>query len=254
MTESDSQRVLLEVTVAAPVDTVWRALRDPAEIRRWFGRDYDGLEDEIRFIFGEGAKYVDDERSVRWDYGDQKVERFQLEPLGSTTRLRVIRSRPPGEDWVEIYDDISEGWTTFVHQLRCALGRHPGEDRRTPYLSAHREAADAAKPVEALGLDAVGAAEGSPYRLTAADGEDLAGEVWYRSAHQLGLTVDAHGDGLVVVTTDAASSKPPHGGGSSTVTTCGLDDDEFDRVSRAWTGWWQENYPERVDDASATTP
>lgn len=35
MTESDP--IIVEVTVAAPPDAVWRALRDPAEIRRWHG-------------------------------------------------------------------------------------------------------------------------------------------------------------------------------------------------------------------------
>jgi hypothetical protein len=32
-----ADRVVVEVTVAAPVDVVWHALRDSAEIRRWFG-------------------------------------------------------------------------------------------------------------------------------------------------------------------------------------------------------------------------
>jgi uncharacterized protein YndB with AHSA1/START domain len=53
---ADAERLLIEVTMAAPVDAVWRALRDPAEIRRWFGWDYDGLDEEIRLILEEGAE------------------------------------------------------------------------------------------------------------------------------------------------------------------------------------------------------
>ena len=46
-----SDPVVAEVVIAAPADAVWRALREPAEIRRWFGWDYDGLDAEIEFIF-----------------------------------------------------------------------------------------------------------------------------------------------------------------------------------------------------------
>ena len=253
MTESDNQRELLQVTVAAPIATVWRALKDPAEIRRWFGWEYEGLEDEIRMIFGDESIFSEEEHSVRLDYGTGKVDEFRLEPLdASSTRLRIIQSAPPGHDWDAIYDDIGEGWTSFVHQLRFALGRHPGEDRRTLYLSGHRPAADSASPAEAVGLGAIDdVAEGARYGLTAANGEELAGEVWYRSPHQVGLTVDGYGDGLLIVTTDPVSNKPPHGGGTAIVTTYGLDAEGFDRVSRAWTDWWRALFPESLDEAPA---
>ena len=48
---SESDRVLIEVVVAAPIEIVREALRDPAEIRRWFGWDYAGLDEEIALIF-----------------------------------------------------------------------------------------------------------------------------------------------------------------------------------------------------------
>jgi uncharacterized protein YndB with AHSA1/START domain len=54
-----SDPVIAEVEVAAPADAVWRALREPAEIRRWFGWDYEGLDEEIRQIFVDGAKADD---------------------------------------------------------------------------------------------------------------------------------------------------------------------------------------------------
>ena len=43
--------VLVEVTVPAPADAVWAALRDPQKIKQWFGWDADTLKDEIDFIF-----------------------------------------------------------------------------------------------------------------------------------------------------------------------------------------------------------
>ena len=45
----------VEVTVDAPRDVVWRALTEPEQIRHWFGWEYDGLDDEIEFIFVKHA-------------------------------------------------------------------------------------------------------------------------------------------------------------------------------------------------------
>ena len=39
-------RVVVDVTIAAPIERVWQALRDPALVAQWFGWDYDKLVDE----------------------------------------------------------------------------------------------------------------------------------------------------------------------------------------------------------------
>ena len=57
-------RVLIEILIAAPIEVVWQALRDPAEIRRWFGWDYAQLVEEIDMIFGPGAVPSDDRRTL----------------------------------------------------------------------------------------------------------------------------------------------------------------------------------------------
>ena len=85
---SESDRVLIEVVVAAPIETVWKALRDPAEIRRWFGWDYAGLDEEIALIFGSGATALEDERVIRFD---GMSDRFELAP-----RRRDCRARDSG--------------------------------------------------------------------------------------------------------------------------------------------------------------
>ena len=41
---------VVEVTVAASPDLVWEALREPEQIRRWFGWEYEGLDGEIALI------------------------------------------------------------------------------------------------------------------------------------------------------------------------------------------------------------
>jgi uncharacterized protein YndB with AHSA1/START domain len=116
---------MIEVVIAAPVDTVWRALRDPAEIRRWFGWEYEGLDEEIRYIFVEHSQ-ADDEAHVL-DGGEGGT--IALEPQGEQTVVRVTRPTVS-----EGYDEIDEGWITFLQQLRFYLERHSGQERRTEHI------------------------------------------------------------------------------------------------------------------------
>jgi hypothetical protein len=56
--------------------------------------------------------------------------------------------------------------------------------------------------------------------------------MWFRSEHQLGLTVDAWGDGLLVVS--AAPS-----GGSAVLMTYDLDARELEALRERWTASWR---------------
>jgi hypothetical protein len=129
-----SDPVIVEVVIAAPVETVWRALRDPAEIRNWFGWDYEGLEEEIRFIFLEASKADDDARVL--DGGSEGV--IALEDRGGETVVRMTRAAPAGS-WEGVYDEVNEGWLTFFQQLRFYLERHPGRERRTVQIETGGE-------------------------------------------------------------------------------------------------------------------
>jgi uncharacterized protein YndB with AHSA1/START domain len=236
---SESERMFIEVTLPAPIDTVWRALRDPVEIRRWFGWQYDGLEDEINMIFRDEARPSEADHTIRWDNGD----RMTLRPDGQQTLLRLTRAAPAdGSSWDDIYDDINEGWTSFVQQLRFALARHQGDDRRTVWLGGSAVDVDAFPVEAALGLTDVAAlSAGSAYDTTMATGE-VTGEVWFHAPHQFGVTVEQFGDGLLVVGNQPASVQPPHGGGWVIITTYGLDDAAFDAVNQRWTAWWDTRY------------
>lgn len=221
----------IKVTVAAPVAVVWKALRDPSAIRRWFGWEYDGLAEEIDAMFLENASASDDDHTVEVWGGD----RFSLEARGDQTVVRVTRAAPGGESW----DGIYEGWVTFVQQLRFALGRHRGEERRTLYLSGASKGAADPLPPEILHDDAFALTPGQRYEATLPTGETVSGELWYRSAHQMGLTVDGYGDGLLVLTGKPPTLEPPHGAGTVLITTYGLDDDALEAVHRRWKGWWE---------------
>ncbi len=222
---TETRRVLIELTIAAPVEAVWQALRDPDRIRRWFGWDYAGLAAEIHAMFVAGGSAAPDSRSLRVDGNDV----FELEPQGERTVVRLIRCAPvEHDDWQGIYDDIDEGWLTFLHQLRYALERHPDEDRRTLFLSGHAPAAGAPLPPAALELaDLEQAPRGRRFTRRLPTGDAVDGEVWFRSPHQLGLALDGFGRGLLIASRRPGRGKSPHGGGAVLLTTYGLDDDAF---------------------------
>jgi hypothetical protein len=161
----EARTLIVETTIAAPLETVWRALRDPAEIRRWHGWEYDGLDEEIDAIYVSGATASDEDGTI--DLSEVGT-RFAVERQEDRTLVRVTKAAPGGDG----FDEIDEGWITFFNQLRFYLERHPGEDRRTLHFP------------EAPGREGL---------------DELAGEVLYRTPHQVGRSVEAWNDAMLVV-------------------------------------------------------
>ncbi len=230
-------RPLVEVTVSASADEVWRALRDPAAIREWFGWDTDTLADEIDFIFVQRASADDDARVLRFKLGD----RFEVEDRGASCVLRVVRPAPTADtDWDDVFEDMIQGWIAFAQQLAFALSRHAGQHRRTLYFSgAPRNAGD---PLAAAALGLAAAKPGERYTAALSADTSLAGTVWHRGRHQLGVTVEGWGDGLLVVMDRPANDRAPLGGSQAILTTYGLDDAAFESLRARWTRWWNEHF------------
>ena len=136
--------------------TMWRALRDPVEIERWFGWDYAGLSEEVRMVADAvaGAETVDASGLERTLRVTGMADRYSLQSVDDHhTIVRIIRSAPVTDaSWTGIYDDTIEGWLMFAQQLRFMLERHPGMDRRTLFLNGRAQAPGTALPLEALGL------------------------------------------------------------------------------------------------------
>lgn len=240
--QTSDSGVVIEVTVGAPIDTVWKHLRDPELIARWHGWDYDGLEQEIDVIYAEGAResetpYVLETRGGPAPGSFELGDRFDLREKDGATVVRITRG-PTGTDpdWDAMYDDITQGWVSFLAQLRFAVERAPTAVRRTVFLSSGPGPAVR----ELLGVS--GLATGDPYAVTAAGGLTLEGHVWFDTDDQAGLTVATYGPGVVVLA-DMPGADPGRAGSSmAIVSTYGLDQDAFSRVQGAWERWWAEHH------------
>jgi hypothetical protein len=114
------------------------------------------------------------------------------------------------------------------------------EDHRTPNVGTHLFNLQWGSRLAraAPGLAAVhGQAAGSAYAAEAATGDLLSGTVWFTSRHQLGLTVDDWGDGLLVVA-EGPTDGPPYDGAQAVLTTYGLDPRRHQELQGRWRGWW----------------
>ena len=228
-------RPLVEVTISASADEVWRALRDPAAIREWFGWETDSLPAEIDFIFLQRASADDDAKVLRFSMGD----RFEIEDRGASCVVRVVRPAPTADtDWDDVFEDMTQGWIAFTQLLAFAMSRHAKEHRRTLYLAGSPRAAGDPLAKAALGLDAGKIGE----RYTTMAAESLSGTVWHRGRHQVGVTVDGWNDGLLVVMDRPANDRWPVGGSQAILTTYGLDDAAFESLRARWTRWWNDHF------------
>lgn len=227
--------VLVEVTIPAPADAVWAALRDPAKIKDWFGWETDGLKDEIDFIFVTHAE-ADEARRVVTFVGVN--DRYEVEARGDASVVRVVRSAPAGE-WSDVFDGMIEGWISFTWQLAFALARHPGQSRRTLFFSGppHGDRLS----MSLLGLDAA-PAPGEPWSMPLGAETASSGQVWFLARHQIGVTVDAWGDGLLVAVDRPPSEAHPRGSTLLTLTTYGLDEAALADLQGRWQAWWDDRF------------
>lgn len=242
-TSKVARQVIVDITIAAPIEDVWKALRDPEQIVNWFGWDAPTLAEEIKFIFLDSA--TEDLPAHTLQFGaweDGMSEAIHLETVPEGTRVRLVRSDGTAIDWTGVYEDVTQGWINFFEQLRLALEAHPSEARRTIFLSGSSNAG-VGEPSAELGLaNAIRKAPGEAYQARLGSGEEVTGAIWHKTHFQTGLTVKQWGEGLLVITDKGISSNRPHGGGSVLLTTYGLSKADFTALEQRWTQWWGERY------------
>jgi len=244
MSDPNSETVpVIEVTVTAPIGDVWRALRDRDVLRNWHGWDYtapdgtDALDAEISVIYFNDA--VIEEPPTRLSLG---MDVFDLAESDRGVRVRITRApRGANSDWDAYYDDITEGWTTFLHQLKWALERHPGQTRVTHFTAGtpHRPG----PIVPHLGLaEIAGRPVGSDYAVTLPMGVEVSGTVFFRTEHQLGLIVTEWGDGLLEVADSPPAEHRPEAGSAAILSTYGLPESDLADLGTTWDRWWDSEF------------
>lgn len=221
----------LSVRINADARQVWLMLREPRLIRQWHGWESETLEEEIRSIyFAPSVIEGPDHRFLTVDGGDT----FQIEPVpdGTVVTMERVEAEP---------DEITEGWITFLQQLRFALERHPSGTRRTAFFSGTADNDESI--IEKLHAEQL-QQPGDSYSLSLPDGHELTGTVWFRTENQLGLTVTEyadHGEGLVIV----ADHPSLDGRGSSlaVISTYGLGAQAMRSAWDSWDAFRARHYP-----------
>ncbi|MFS0718727.1 SRPBCC domain-containing protein [Arthrobacter sp. 1P04PC] len=231
----------LSVVINADAQQVWTMLREPAKVAQWHGWEAEDQAAEINAIYF-GPKVIEsaDHTSLVVDGGDI----FTLKPVPGGTEVSITRAAVDhNSEWAAWDEDITQGWLTFLHQLRFALERHPNDHRKTLFFAVPGTAGSG---IDKLGAGDVPAA-GEPYSLTLATGEAVSGKVWFRSNHQMGLTVQGyaeHGEGLVIIADQPAIPElRPDGGSLVIVSTYGLGAHRLEEIRAAWDSWRAANYP-----------
>lgn len=232
-----------EMLLPRPMDAVWLAFRDPQLIRRWYGWEFDGLDEEIEALFVDRAVVDREARTIHLG-----GHLFTFTPRGADTHLTVARSAPTSTDeeidWERQYDDIEEGWISFLQQLRFCLARHPQVRRRTVFRAGFARSAIPTPVGDLLGLaEAARTSAGEPYQAVVGPGDRLTGAVWFRTGLQFGATVDDWGDGLLVLT-HPPSALAPFGTATMILTTYGRDDETLADLDRRWGKWWSARFEE----------
>lgn len=242
MTTNDAgDRVLIDLTIAAPVETVWAALRDPAQVARWFGWESDSLPAEVDFIFVEHAT-ADEATGVIAFNGTS--DRFELTADGAGSRLRVVRAAPAdGAAWTDVYEDMTEGWIMFVQQLKFGLEKEGLAPRRTLWMSLPKGEREGLRPLAALGLaNLTGGHVGDAVSITLPTGDTVSGNLWHVSKYQVAVTVDAWAGLLNVHDAGSWTGGGGHGPGAVMITAYGLDEAAFAELEGRWKAWWAERY------------
>lgn len=158
-----TRNIELSVDIAAPPETVWRALSEGDRLASWFapfasvapgdggsvtvgwaeGEDWTSIVSVWRP--GEHLQLVDKlPEEAAAEGAAPMVLDYLLDPHEGGTRVRLVNSGlSAGEDWDEFFYMMTNGWRVFLWNLKHYLERHPDEQRTMisarPWVSGTRE-------------------------------------------------------------------------------------------------------------------
>lgn len=146
MSDEVKKQISNEISIAADAETVWKALTDGEELKRWFPLDArvtPGEGGKMWLSFGEGADWETpieiwepNRRLQTMDTVPVKVAvDYYIEAKGGETVLRIVHSGFSADAWDDDVEITSNaGWRTFLANLKLYLEHHRGEPRELVYL------------------------------------------------------------------------------------------------------------------------
>lgn len=219
ITESENSTPQLSLTIEAPMSTVWSALRKKEKLAQWFGWNYEGLDAEINDIYFTNVREEREtdttQRSLTVNGGDT----FILISQGDNTELQLVRPPLNGTAEDTYYDTITEGWISFVEQLRFMLECKPNDMRRT--IVTHKKLEKEAV-LKQLGISEI--REGQTFEGTL-EGVELSGQVRFATPQQIGLLISSWGPGLLIIQFSE---------NMQLLTLYGIDDETFRNLKEKW--------------------
>lgn len=141
----DQITVEAEISIDADAATVWRALTEGEELKRWFPLDSrvtPGEGGALWLSFGEGmdweapiALWKPNEHLRTVDPPPSKAAiDYTIESKGGQTVLRIVQSGFGADAWDDELETLNGGWRAFLATLKNYLEQHRGEPRAMAYF------------------------------------------------------------------------------------------------------------------------
>jgi uncharacterized protein YndB with AHSA1/START domain len=171
---SDEIKVEASISIDADAETVWRALTEGEELKRWFPLDArvtPGVGGAVWLSFGGGMDWEapialwEPNRHLRTvDPPPSKAAvDYYIEAKGGETVLRIVQSGFGADAWEDELETLDGGWRAFLATLKNYLERHRGQPRTMAYFRhpvVEMERRDAfSRMLTALDVPLVGAGE-----------------------------------------------------------------------------------------------
>ena len=189
----ETKDVIAEIVIDADAETVWRAIADGEELKRWFALDArvtPGAGGAVWLSWGEGADW---EVPIEiWEPGkhlrtvdpapSKLAVDYYIESRGGQTVLRIVHSGFAADAWDDELATLDSGWRSFLATLRNYIERHRGEARtlahfRHPVVPIERPEAFR-RMLTAFGFDPAAAIRpGDRFDITSAAGDRFTGVV-----------------------------------------------------------------------------
>jgi uncharacterized protein YndB with AHSA1/START domain len=221
-----TQIIEKQIDIASSAESVWEALTNAEELKRWFpleARVDPGKGGKIRLSWGpewEGTARIDlwepnrRLRSIGSGSGQPVSVEWTIETHGGKTILRLTQSSfSSGADWEnEFYDSTNYGWLFMLTNLRHYLERHAGQPRAVAWARRKIELSRDSVCERLVGPGGVfveGAAgdllAGKRYSLRVATDEVWSGRVEFIVRNRgFCLTVDSLNDALAWLTVEGS--------------------------------------------------